>query len=201
MPRDLYQDLGPPDDAQTRRDEVMAPFLEQLRQLSHQAVEALEPIREQYVEVVEEFRADIDPYAEQMSELWDRVRALADNADITLPGRPQPEVDVDESGALYDTRRHWWDQLQHYQDVQGRDSGIRTRQCAQCDAEFTPARKDGAYCSENCRSRAHRARKIGDRARQCADCRAEFTPKRSDASYCSAPCRKRANQRTNGGRS
>jgi hypothetical protein len=40
-----------------------------------------------------------------------QIRQLAEETEFDLPDRPEPDVEIDYSGVLYDSRRHWLEQL------------------------------------------------------------------------------------------
>lgn len=161
-------------EVQNRRDELMAPFLERLRGLEAEAVEALQPIRDDYVRIAEEFEADTESYGDRLVGLWGELQDLADGTDMELPDRPIPVVDVDEDGVLFDSRRHWWDQLHRYREEQGRGPVYRnthTKQsrsehnltCEGCGKAFTARRRDARACGNTCRKRmAYRQKNGGD---------------------------------------
>jgi hypothetical protein len=62
-----------------------------------------------------ELQADLTGHRRRLGELHAELGELVDEVAVDLPERPEPVVPyTDESGWLYDSRRHWWDQLQHY---------------------------------------------------------------------------------------
>jgi hypothetical protein len=176
----------------------MAPFIEQLRQLEAEAVAALEPSRQEHSAIIEEYRADTEPYDGRLTELWGQIHDLADTADFELPERPTPDVDPDEDDVLFDSRRHWWDQLHRYRQEQHRgpiQAIGRAATCETCGAEFTARRKSARFCSDTCRGKARNKIRVD---RPCGQCGTTFTPPRADAIYCSRSCRNKANRQ--GGR-
>lgn len=141
---------------QSRRDDTMAPFIERLRRVEAEATAALDPLRQEYLKTVGEYQAEIDPLDQRLDDLWTDINNLADTADIELPERPEPEVDADESDVLFDSRRHWWDQLERYRQEQGRGPMGRTehvKHCEACGTKFTTRRSHTRACSDRCRGK------------------------------------------------
>lgn len=56
----------------------------------------------------------IDARNAELAAIAARVRERWEETEFDLPERPEPEVDVDDSGLLYDSRRHWLDQLKAF---------------------------------------------------------------------------------------
>ena len=76
--------------------------------------------------------------------------------------------------------------------------------CAQCGKEFEPAKRrpNQKYCSEQCRGKAHWARKKllnphSPKPKKCVYCGKEFEPYRSYQKYCSHKCKDESNYRLN----
>lgn len=92
---DLAADAG---HLRAEADEIMRPIIEQLRPIIERGNAAL---------------ADVRRRAE---ELNDQLQQRIDEVEFDLPDRPEPaEPGVDTTGMLYDSRRHWLDQLAAYQ--------------------------------------------------------------------------------------
>jgi hypothetical protein len=63
-------------------------------------------------EMVEEALGELDQFTERGEELARRARGIAETLHIELPERPQSDVAVEASDSLlFDSRRHWLDQL------------------------------------------------------------------------------------------
>jgi hypothetical protein len=80
--------------------------------------------RQRLSALARELDGELRPHRERLAELWEHIVELAEE-DFTeeLPDRPEPSVtEPDESAWLYDSRRHWWDQLQRYLARNGRAS-------------------------------------------------------------------------------
>jgi hypothetical protein len=80
--------------------------------------------REQAMDLAGKVEAEIEPYRARAAALPGELRDLADAADLDLPVRPTGDAPgIDESGWLYDSRRHWRDQLDGYRrDKSGGDA-------------------------------------------------------------------------------
>jgi hypothetical protein len=155
-------------DVQSRRDELMAPFIRRLAEMEREAIDATAPLRDEYSAIVAEYQADIEPLDDRLAELWNQLTELSDETvnDVELPARPEPHISVDESNVLFDSRRHWWDQLQRYRQEKGQepidpDVGYAgwTATCEMCGAEFRRLRSDKATCSPACQRRRQRQRR------------------------------------------
>jgi hypothetical protein len=82
----------------------------------------LAPYRRRAEKLSAELVAEIAPQQERAEELDEELRDLADELDVTLPDRPDGDASSDdESGWLYDSRRHWQDQLDRFH--RDRDGG------------------------------------------------------------------------------
>lgn len=62
-----------------------------------------------------EDQAAIDAANDRLAQLAERVVARWDETEFNLPDVPEPDVAPDDDGLLYDSRRHWLDQLTAYQ--------------------------------------------------------------------------------------
>jgi hypothetical protein len=85
-----------------------------LSQLTSDVQPIIDRYREEFQEVANRMNIELAPYEQQLQELRDRVRDASEEviSELDLPERPQPELsDVDDSKLLFDSRRHWWDQL------------------------------------------------------------------------------------------
>ncbi len=59
-------------------------------------------------------QAAIEAANTRLEHLAAQVRERWDSAEFDLPARPGPEVDIDDAGLLYDSRRHWLEQLKAF---------------------------------------------------------------------------------------
>ena len=76
-------------------------------------------IKERYATADTAAQEAIDAANARLEELTAQVRDTWDSADFGLPERPEPEVDTDDSSLLYDSRRHWLDQLRAFKVAKG----------------------------------------------------------------------------------
>lgn len=72
--------------------------------------------RERLNALADELQADLTPHRERLGELWDDLAEAAEEPTLGgLPPRPLGHANPgDESNVLFDTRRHWLDQLDRY---------------------------------------------------------------------------------------
>jgi hypothetical protein len=78
------------------------------RQASAVAAEQAERIRQ----TIEEALGELDQFTEAAEELKARAERIAAGLNIELPDRPEPETaGLDDAQLLFDSRRHWLDQL------------------------------------------------------------------------------------------
>jgi hypothetical protein len=70
------------------------------------AAEQAERIRQ----IMEETRERLQPFADAAEELDRHAREISMSS-VELPERPQPEITGPDPGVLFDSRRHWLDQL------------------------------------------------------------------------------------------
>jgi hypothetical protein len=71
-------------------------------------------IKARYADADAAAAATIDEANNRLETLAGQVMARWESTEFDLPDRPGPQVDVDDSGLLYDSRRHWLDQLAAY---------------------------------------------------------------------------------------
>jgi hypothetical protein len=94
----------------------------QLAELSERSEAVHDRVREQLCPMAAQWRQVVQAADPELAEVRTgaaaveaAMREAVDQAEFALPGRPEAgEPDVDLSGVLYDSRRHWLDQLQHY---------------------------------------------------------------------------------------
>ena len=63
-------------------------------------------------EAIDAANTGLEQLATQVLDRWD-------STEFDLADRPEPEVDIDDSGVLYDSRRHWLDQLKAFKSAKG----------------------------------------------------------------------------------
>jgi hypothetical protein len=81
------------------------------RELSLQASAVAAEHAERIQQMVEEALGQLDQFTEAADELKARAEELAARLDIELPERPDPEIAGPDLNILFDSRRHWLDQL------------------------------------------------------------------------------------------
>jgi hypothetical protein len=87
------------------------------RQASAVAAEQVERIRE----TVEDALGQLDQFTEAAEQLKARAEQIAARLNIDLPERPEPETaGLDDDRLLFDSRRHWLDQLAVFKERQSR---------------------------------------------------------------------------------
>lgn len=72
-------------------------------------------------ELVSQALGELGPFAERAEQLRAEAQRIADELDIELPERPEPEP-VGENGRplLFDSRRDWLEQLKVFKARQGK---------------------------------------------------------------------------------
>lgn len=101
-------------------EELQRPFRRRLAELGQQLASAQAPIKERLEALAEEMATELTPYQERLDALAEDAARISREFDPDLPARPEPdEPDVDRDALLYDSRRHWLDQLAVYQRVIG----------------------------------------------------------------------------------
>lgn len=86
-----------------------------LAELTDDVRQVTDRYRARLAELGRELHADLRPYQERLDELRDQAAEAADDFEVELPARPvAAEPDVDRDGLLYDSTRHWWDQIQRF---------------------------------------------------------------------------------------
>ncbi len=81
-------------------------------------------ITEEYRPVIAEINRKLAAPRGKLAALKDRARELAAGTDFGLPDRPEPddpEALDDRDEVLYDSERHWLDQLNAYREHQGKE--------------------------------------------------------------------------------
>jgi hypothetical protein len=71
-------------------------------------------IKERFAVADAQDAQDAEQVNAALGYLADRVRERWHDCEFDLPERPEPEVDLDDSNLLYDSRRHWLDQLKAF---------------------------------------------------------------------------------------
>jgi hypothetical protein len=71
---------------------------------------------------MEETREQLQGFVDAADELDRQAREISDSIDVELPERPQPEITGPSPDVLFDSRRHWLDQLQVFKARQNGNS-------------------------------------------------------------------------------
>ena len=79
-----------------------------------EADKVAEPFRARLTALYREFEQVIAPVRERTEELQDELEELARDFDPDLPERPEPELDLEDEDPLFDSQRHWLDQIERY---------------------------------------------------------------------------------------
>jgi hypothetical protein len=99
--------------------EAMAPYRARLEELRAEVDTAAAPYRARLAALADELDAELAPHRERLEELSHQAARTVEEFDVALPERPEPATpDVDRSRLLFDSERHWWDQLQVFKDRQ-----------------------------------------------------------------------------------
>jgi hypothetical protein len=88
-------------------------------ELRRQIREIEDRIKSTYAAADVQAREAVDAANARLQDLAAEVLDRFYSAEFDLPARPGPEVDVDDSGLLYDSRRHWLDQLKAFKAAKG----------------------------------------------------------------------------------
>jgi hypothetical protein len=92
---------------------------EAARELSLQASAVAAEQAERIQQMVEEALGQLDQFTEAAEQLKVRAELIAAGLDIELPARPEPEIaGLDGDRLLFDSRRHWLQQLAVYKERQ-----------------------------------------------------------------------------------
>jgi hypothetical protein len=83
--------------------------------LDEQAAAIVAPQAERIRKIIEETEAQLQPLTEQADELEQQAADIEADFDIDLPERPAAKSKGDPD-VLYDSRRHWLDQLAAFRD-------------------------------------------------------------------------------------
>jgi hypothetical protein len=115
------------DDADQAITEAWEPAADGLQAEADRLVaEARETMAEQAEAIsalVGEQLNQLGPFQERAEELVRQAEELAEGLDIELPARPEPEIAGMDGRCLFDTRRHWHDQLALFKERQERRPG------------------------------------------------------------------------------
>lgn len=86
-----------------------------LGEIEDQVRDVADRYRDRLTDLGAELERDLAPHRERLGDLWARLVDLAGDPTPNLPGRPVPSpAGRDESAWLYDSGRHWLDQLKRY---------------------------------------------------------------------------------------
>jgi hypothetical protein len=81
------------------------------RELSEQASSVAAEQAERIRELVQDALGQLDQFNDAAEELKQRAERIAAGLEIELPERPEPEITGPEPRVMFDSRRHWLDQL------------------------------------------------------------------------------------------
>lgn len=102
-------------DAQQQFDEHFADIRERLDAIKEDVRHAAHPYRARINELSQQLNEDLSPYREQLNEIQAEVEYRLASLHLALPARPVPEpADADSEDLLFDSRRHWLDQLRRF---------------------------------------------------------------------------------------
>ncbi len=89
-----------------------------INQIRAEAEEIYERYRVELRDITNRLNAELEPLDERLETIHQAIREKLDVLDPELPPLPEPEVDPNDEGWLFDSRREYLTQLDHYH---GRD--------------------------------------------------------------------------------
>lgn len=96
---------------------------EQLKALKKKTRETVAGYRDRLESLRQAMNADLEPVKEELDGLRQAIKADMDKFDPELPPRPESDLTLPEKFAgLFDSRRDYMDQLQHYKTAASSDS-------------------------------------------------------------------------------
>jgi hypothetical protein len=84
---------------------------QQMEELAEQANTIAAEQAERIRQIMDETREQLQEYVDDADELDRQAREISDSINVELPERPEPERDGPSPDVLFDSRRHWLDQL------------------------------------------------------------------------------------------
>jgi DNA repair exonuclease SbcCD ATPase subunit len=93
------------------RDAGGSELAKQMEALAEQANEIAAEQAERIRQIMEETEERLQEFDDKADELDEQARKISSNLDVELPERPQPEITGPDRNVLFDSRRHWLDQL------------------------------------------------------------------------------------------
>jgi hypothetical protein len=84
---------------------------QQMQELVEQATAVAAEQAERIRQIMDETREHLQPYVVIVAELDEQGREISASLDVELPERPEPEITGPDPDVLFDSRRHWLDQL------------------------------------------------------------------------------------------
>lgn len=94
---------------------IAAPVRAELDRVRAAVNEIASRYRERLANLNRELQGELTEHRQRLRELRAELETLAEDAVVALPARPEPAAaGGDESGWLYHSDRHWYDQLQRY---------------------------------------------------------------------------------------
>jgi hypothetical protein len=88
-----------------------AELKQELEELVEQADAIAAEQAERIRQIMDETRGRLQPFVDAAAEVNRQARELGESIDVELPERPEPEITGPSPDVLFDSRRHWLDQL------------------------------------------------------------------------------------------
>ena len=99
--------------------EVLAEEEERVEQIRAEAEEIYRRYRPELEDIANRLNAELKPLDERLETARHDIQERLDNLTPALPPLPEPEVDPNDEGWLYDSRRDYRSQLGHYDKHKG----------------------------------------------------------------------------------
>jgi len=90
--------------------------LDEVEEVKGEAEEIYERYRARLEDLAAEMDEELEPLDERLETLQQAIREKLAALDPDLPGLPEPEVTPEDEGWLFDSRRDYLEQLQHYKE-------------------------------------------------------------------------------------
>lgn len=108
-------------DAKEAWEQDTADLRAELDKLAAETGDAIEPFQARLTALADEVEQAVGSKRERLQELRQELSRLADEYDPELPDRPEGELYLDDQDPLFDSERHWLDQLNRYHRDRGGD--------------------------------------------------------------------------------
>jgi hypothetical protein len=106
-------------------EQESAALRDEAERLTVEARDALADNADEIMRLVAEQLGTLGPFEERATELVRQAERLAARLDLALPARPDPEIAGPDEQVLFDSRRHWVDQLTVFKARQnGHGNGV-----------------------------------------------------------------------------